>query len=220
MIAPCVSLLRELATKMREMLGSELGTRHAPANLSRDIATLMASLRDHEVYQVKGRVFAEGDGTPVVDVISSGFEQLASGETNPLSDYNTAFTALQTRSRISPLLASELDSTEPSLPDATYLCPRAQSPTASDHGSTGSEGPNSDSDTSVDEPTDFAHMLNEMEMDRETLLRVSAEDVALDMDSDNAAFIFDDSFEADVEDVGYSGDDDFEQSTEFYVDID
>ncbi|KAJ7175659.1 hypothetical protein C8R46DRAFT_1160852 [Mycena filopes] len=81
MVAPCVTALRHLSTSITRILGSDQGTKHEPADPSTDIKLLMKSLAEHDVYKIKGRVFAEGDGTPTPDVIAS----------------NSSPTALQTR---------------------------------------------------------------------------------------------------------------------------
>ncbi|KAJ6521414.1 hypothetical protein B0H10DRAFT_2206174 [Mycena sp. CBHHK59/15] len=64
MVAPCVTALRHLSTSITQILGSDQGTKHEPANLTTDIHLLMKSLAEHSVYQIKGRVFADGDGSP------------------------------------------------------------------------------------------------------------------------------------------------------------
>jgi hypothetical protein len=42
-------------------LGDDIGVQHSPAKLQHDIAVLMDSLEEHEVYEAKGRIFADGD---------------------------------------------------------------------------------------------------------------------------------------------------------------
>ncbi|KAJ7075972.1 hypothetical protein C8R43DRAFT_1143727 [Mycena crocata] len=64
MVAPCVTALCHLSTSISEMLGSQQGTKHEPANLVNDIKLFVASLTEHDVYKVKGCVFAEGDEAP------------------------------------------------------------------------------------------------------------------------------------------------------------
>jgi hypothetical protein len=90
MVAPCVQVLRHLATTMKYQLGVDQGTKHEPADLSRDIATLMASLKDYKVYENLGRVL-DKDDSPVIDVITSGLKQLTEAIANPLNQYNQAF---------------------------------------------------------------------------------------------------------------------------------
>ncbi|KAJ6611846.1 hypothetical protein B0H10DRAFT_2165690 [Mycena sp. CBHHK59/15] len=53
MVSPCISVLCCLSTTITKVLGSDQGTKHQPADLKNDIALLMASLREHDVYQLK-----------------------------------------------------------------------------------------------------------------------------------------------------------------------
>ncbi|KAJ7280067.1 hypothetical protein C8J57DRAFT_1464500 [Mycena rebaudengoi] len=118
MVAPCVTALRHLSTSIINILGSDQGTKHAPADLVTDIEVLMESLAEHEVYEIKGRVFAEGDGAPTPDVITAGIHQLTDSTSNPLTEYNTSFQKLQARCRLKPLVESWDDGsiTSPSPP--------------------------------------------------------------------------------------------------------
>ncbi|KAJ7772439.1 hypothetical protein B0H16DRAFT_1451515 [Mycena metata] len=109
MVAPCVTALRHLSISIINILGSDQGTKHAPPDLSTDIELLMNSLTEHEVYQIKGRVFAEGDGSPTPDVITVGIQQLTDSASNPLTEYNAAFLKLQARRRLRPLVSSWSD---------------------------------------------------------------------------------------------------------------
>jgi hypothetical protein len=78
--------------------------KHEPADLSTDIVLLMKSLADNSVYQIKGCVFAEGDGMPTLDVITIGIQQLLDSSSNPLIEYNSAFIKLQACHRLVPLV--------------------------------------------------------------------------------------------------------------------
>ncbi|KAK1220264.1 hypothetical protein PQX77_017000 [Marasmius sp. AFHP31] len=99
MICPCISTLRKLANNMANTVGeASQGTRHAAADLSNDIDTIMGSLEHHQVYQIiQGRVL-DNDDPPVKDVISEGITQLS----GPLREYNAAFKSLQARRRQEP----------------------------------------------------------------------------------------------------------------------
>ncbi|KAJ7795220.1 hypothetical protein B0H14DRAFT_3555239 [Mycena olivaceomarginata] len=165
MISPCISVLRRLSTTIRQVLGSDQGVKHQPADLKEDISMLMASLAEHEVYQLKGRVFAEGDGSPTPDVIA-------------VVEYNKTFKQLQSRLRVRPLVGSwpESDSAAPSAPaptpdvPRTIIAPRQEIPP-----------PDFDdlaSESSADDPED----METAEDDEPTLTRNTAADVALDMD--------------------------------------
>ena len=84
-IAPCVDVLWQLSKNFNDILGADQGTRHAPADLTEDIATLMESLDENDVYRVqKGRVLDEDDEA-VKDVIMVGLQNLIEGNKNPLS---------------------------------------------------------------------------------------------------------------------------------------
>ena len=103
-IGPCIEILRNLARNFNDILGTDVGKRHAPPNLTNDIETLMDSLEDYGVYKIqKGRVL--GDGTQsrqVPDVVAIGLKNLTDpgGTKSPLSEYNDAFQRLQRRRRM------------------------------------------------------------------------------------------------------------------------
>ncbi|KAJ7803922.1 hypothetical protein B0H14DRAFT_3091919 [Mycena olivaceomarginata] len=124
MISPCISVLRRLSTTIRQVLGSDQGVKHEPADLKEDISMLMVSLAEHEVYQVKGCVFADGSPTP--DVIAVGAQQLTDSTSNPLVEYNKTFKQLQSHLRVRPLVGSwpESNSAAPSAPAPTPDVPR------------------------------------------------------------------------------------------------
>jgi len=78
--------------------------RHAPADLTDDIHTLMESLDENNVYRTqKGRIL-DDDDEPVKDVIKVGLQNLTEGNKNPLSEYNEAFQNLQARRRMKPVV--------------------------------------------------------------------------------------------------------------------
>ncbi|KAK6972268.1 hypothetical protein R3P38DRAFT_2812403 [Favolaschia claudopus] len=190
MISPCISVLRRLSTSIRQILGSDQGTKHEPANLKEDISLLMASLKEHAVYEVKGRVFAEGDGSPTPDVIAVGAQQLTDGASNPLTEYNTTFTRLQCRLRLKPLVGTWDESDTPIIADAE-IPSQGQNLVVDLHNeqtSEGSEGEASDSEGAEEQPSALQQL---MEDDNEpTLTRDTAADVSLDMDTANDDFLF------------------------------
>ncbi|KDQ51992.1 hypothetical protein JAAARDRAFT_62157 [Jaapia argillacea MUCL 33604] len=107
MIAPCITLLRDLAHKMHALLGDDQGTKHEPMDLTRDIPILMISLKDHAVYVKKdGQTFEDPLDKPVVDAMTSGIESLVNGNTSPLLEYNKSFQYLQARRHMKPLIGS------------------------------------------------------------------------------------------------------------------
>ena len=102
-MAPCIDVLRQLSKNFNDILGADQGTRHAPANLTEDITTLIESLDENKVYRIeKGRVL-DDDDEPIKDVIAFGLQNLVEGKKNPLSDYNEAFRNLQARRRMKPV---------------------------------------------------------------------------------------------------------------------
>lgn len=194
-IGPCVDVLRELARSFNDILGADQGTRHAPADLSDDIQTLMDSLDEHNVYRIqRGRVLKDDDGAPVKDSITTGLQSLTSGNKNPLSDYNDAFSLLQARRKIVPVSAqAEAMSHTPEGSEAA----ETQMDTSIDldfsHGpmpEAGSEGDlfldsvPEDHIIEEDRIGEVARIIEDLEngIIDPTLARVGAEDVALDMD--------------------------------------
>ncbi|KAJ7853799.1 hypothetical protein B0H14DRAFT_2197464, partial [Mycena olivaceomarginata] len=103
MVSPCISVLRRLSTMITKVLGSDQGNKHHPADLKNDISLLMASLREHNVYEIKNRVFAKDDGSATPDVILVGAQQLIDSSSNPLTEYNIMFKRLQSRRHLQPL---------------------------------------------------------------------------------------------------------------------
>lgn len=130
MVAPTVDVLRRLATSIHDEIGSRQGSKHSNPDLSKDIAKLMASLDDLDVYRYKeGRVL-DDDEMPVPDAISVGLASLSHGSgSNPLSDFNFQFATACARRRLlpvssllpfleldNPLSDERLGGTGPSLP--------------------------------------------------------------------------------------------------------
>ncbi|KAJ7899556.1 hypothetical protein B0H14DRAFT_3104529 [Mycena olivaceomarginata] len=206
MVAPCVTALRHLSTSIINILGSDQGTKHAPTNLSADIELLMGSLAEHEVYEIKGRVFADGDGSPTPDVITDGIQQITDNTSNPLTEYNAALC-------LRPLVSTWSDVPE-STPEATSSVPPplpsdppgssvpfVLSPAdvemsdvddeTSENGSHGSVDPDEELLTAFERTMD--------EVDEPTLTRDNAADVALDMDGGDTGFIFNSQLDMDTE---------------------
>lgn len=109
MITPCVNVLRQLAKTINEILGYDQGLRHATVDISKDIASLMVSLDDRNVYQLtRGRKLDEDQ--LVIDVVALGLEALTTGHHNPLHEYNETFEQYQKRRRMSPV---DINNTSP-----------------------------------------------------------------------------------------------------------
>lgn len=200
MIAPCVNVLRQLALNFKQMLGTDMGTAHHPMDLTCDLPDLMDSLEEHEVYMYKKGRYLDDDDMPVRDTISVGLNELISGRSNPLTDYNQAFSRLQARRRLTPLVGAEpLKLASPNIPSS----PTAPSPTQlpfllssdpvmtliNDIHNTASTSDNEESD---DEDTEeLGEFLQGFEEDADlepTLQLESAADVSLEMDAEDLGF--------------------------------
>ncbi|KAJ7804261.1 hypothetical protein B0H14DRAFT_3091849 [Mycena olivaceomarginata] len=209
MVSSYISVLCRLSTMITKVLSSDQGNKHHPADLKNDILLLMASLREHNVYEIKNCVFAKDDGSATPDVILVGAQQLIDSSLNPLTEYSTMFKRLQSRRRLQPLMGSWSESTSAS----EHVAPAADiplltselavhSPSDSDHNgnSSGSEDDNdcwNVDDQAVQQLSDFERTLDGD--DEPALTRNTAADVALDMDGDEDRFLFaisdpDDSF--------------------------
>ncbi|KAH6894809.1 hypothetical protein BKA70DRAFT_1532521 [Coprinopsis sp. MPI-PUGE-AT-0042] len=175
MISPCIYALRHLATAMKQVLGTDLGTRHAPVDLSRDIAVLMNSLREHGVYSTnKGRKL-DNDDEPAVDVMSAGLNSLLEG--TALDDYNTTFTKVQQRRHNIPIVDDDdtcsqatSDTNEPpTLPASITPQPVEES--------------KNDIDDIFDEDSERNEIDDALDLEEHTLELLTLEDIAFDMDS-------------------------------------
>ncbi|KAJ7466949.1 hypothetical protein FB451DRAFT_1401804 [Mycena latifolia] len=98
LISPCVDILRQLATKINTDLGARQGSKHASPDLQEDIAVLMDSLSEHEVYVEKDGRVLDDDEQPAPDTLSVGLAALTHGSsTTPLDDFNQQFEILRQR---------------------------------------------------------------------------------------------------------------------------
>ncbi|KAF5322177.1 hypothetical protein D9619_001073 [Psilocybe cf. subviscida] len=124
MVAPTVDILRRLSKQFNDILGVDQGTKHAPAELSKDIISLMDNLKENKVYQLtEGRVFE--DKTQLAkDVVAVGLDALSYSEQNPLQDYNNSFRRLQRKRQTTPVPIPRTNDTSP---------PNSPSPTTSPH---------------------------------------------------------------------------------------
>ncbi|KAJ6629084.1 hypothetical protein B0H10DRAFT_2160566 [Mycena sp. CBHHK59/15] len=190
MIAPCISVLRRLSTTIRQVLGSDQGSKHEPTDLKEDIVLLMDSLAEHEVYQ--------GDDSPTPDVVSVEVQQLTDSSANPLTEYNTMFTRLQSQLHLKPLVSrwSECEpmaSAGPLQPLATaVLPPSIPDPEAlsqnHDDGATPDNSDDEEDIENVEQPLALEQAMDEE--DEATLTRDTVADVALDMDGSDDGFLF------------------------------
>jgi hypothetical protein len=109
MISPCVEALRQLANVVKNVLGTDIGTKHATPDLSNDIRVLMDSLAEHEVYRFKNGRTLDDNEDSTTDVISVGMDHLMRNTNSPLNDYNKAFRHLKRRRATKPVV----DDTQP-----------------------------------------------------------------------------------------------------------
>ncbi|KAJ7192777.1 hypothetical protein C8J57DRAFT_1657987 [Mycena rebaudengoi] len=211
LISPCVDILRQLATKINMDLGARQGSKHATPDLWEDIAVLMESLDEHDVYTLtEGRVL-DDDEQPVPDIVSDGMAALIHGSAiTPLAEFNAQFNVLRERRRVTPV--SELMSLI-----NTTGSPGAFIPVVGgDDMQTDSEpvvGASSDSALDDDdEPPELVDADNsddaeddneDLFADSPTLTRFNEGDVDLDMDDD----IPDWSLDSDDEDYANSDSD-------------
>ncbi|KAK0437645.1 hypothetical protein EV421DRAFT_1973700 [Armillaria borealis] len=180
MIAPCVGILRDLAAAMRETLGTDIGVRHAPVNLSVDIPILMQNLTEFEVYKIRGHQFEPEDGAMVPNVITAGIHALSSGTDNPLDEYNKSFLHLQARRRLQPIIGERIAG-------PMFVSEgRTMTVDPMEH----QEGRTIDGPAVGDESDVLMELVHALEDDNATLPRLSAEDVALDMDLGDSRFVF------------------------------
>ncbi|KAK0219336.1 hypothetical protein EDD85DRAFT_924132 [Armillaria nabsnona] len=187
MISPCVNILRHFTRSLNSVLGANLGTNHAPPDLMKDIAAIMKSLKQHDVYVIKrGRVL-DDDDAPVKDIIAVGLQQLTHGKTNPLKEYNKEFSHLQARRRLVPVVPVQQTDNDNDEPQPE---PEAAS---------GSDTSASEVDSDIEaEKGELEMLLEELANgnDESSLAQEMQEDVSLDMDGDQ------EDDEADIDDIG------------------
>ncbi|KAJ7131201.1 hypothetical protein C8R44DRAFT_829613 [Mycena epipterygia] len=168
LISPCVDILRSLATRIHTDLGARQGSKHTIPNLEEDIAALMDSLDEQDVYTLQhGRVL-DDDEKPVPDILSVGMAALTHGaSTTPLAEFNQQFEILRARCGLTPVA------------DLLSLLDRDSSP-LDESPAQGFPSP----------PVDSAAGGNERQLDAgddlflasPTLMHLTAADVSLDMD--------------------------------------
>ncbi|PPR02988.1 hypothetical protein CVT24_012182, partial [Panaeolus cyanescens] len=189
-ISPCVDALRRLASTMKKVIGTDIGTRHAPPDLTRDIKVLMKSLDDHRVYSVVAGRRLDDDDPPVVDIISEGMAKTW-GE-SVIADFNRGFVKLQERRRMRPVVGAANTSNSPHLTHPQHSPPSSNHSSPAPSLSRQSESladPFEDDvgDAACGEDEDDLLRLHESseteENEEETLTLSSLDDVALDMDN-------------------------------------
>ena len=207
-ISPCVDAISDLQKTLNDTLGGDQGMRHAPPDLRADIASLMGSLDEHNIYRIEnGRIL--GDEEIVKDVITLGLQNLTSGQKGPLSEYNAAFRRLQKRRKMKPVTASALENpalhldTLPTPHPSPVPPPQIQTPVplcGEDEFEEVDDEPKGEAEQILE---DIANGVVE-----ETLPRLGPEDVELDMDvimveEDEVVESEDDEYEEEDGDLGW-----------------
>ncbi|KAJ7114691.1 hypothetical protein C8R44DRAFT_880777 [Mycena epipterygia] len=209
LISPCVDILRSLATRIHTDLGARQGSKHTIPNLEEDIAALMDSLNEHDVYTLQhGRVL-DDDEKPVPDILSVGMAALTHGaSTTPLAEFNQQFEILRARRGLTPVadLLSLLDRDSSPLDES----PAQGFPSPPVDSAAGGNVPDNAladivrADTpDSDEEERQLDAGDDLFLASPTLMRLTAADVSLDMD------VCDWSLDSDDEESEYeeSGDD-------------
>jgi hypothetical protein len=189
MISPCIDVLHHLSKMMHNILGSDQGVKHEPANLKNDIHDLMRSLNDHDVYTLKVGRKLDDDDLPVTDIITTGLQQLTDSAHNPIDEYNQAFQQLQARRKLRAIIGESAPNSGNAIPTSLRDSPpilqyTTPSPATalSDTGDDGFESGEEDDDDDVGEVEEY---MDDMGDSEPTLHRETAEDVSLDMDADD-----------------------------------
>lgn len=167
------------------MLGADIGTAHHPMNLSVDIPDLMASLDDHEVYSYKKGRYLDEDDNIVQDIITTGLNDLITGTSSPLNEYNKAFAQLQSRRRMLPLVGSEpttvlqsMTFTPEPVVTTTLVTASTLEPNESENNESSEEG--------EEEEEDILEYMQAFKDGGEPILSLeSMADVSLDMDEED-----------------------------------
>ncbi|KAI0349126.1 hypothetical protein OH77DRAFT_1415529, partial [Trametes cingulata] len=163
MIAPCVDILRRLATQINAELGGRQGVKHTSPDLERDIQIPIECPEENRVYTVEpGRVVDDGPKACVPNAVGLGWTQLA----GPLLEFNAQLKRLQRRCFMTPLLGSAYTSARPTgpteqsisrpslaQPATTALSPRHTGPTAGERDNDSTVPVVSDSTALVDAVT-------------------------------------------------------------------
>jgi|SRR5882762_105363 len=198
MVSPCVDVLRNLANRINEDLGTRQGKKHSSPDTKKDIEILMASLSKHEVYIEKEGRTLDPDEMPVPDAISVGLADLT--HSSALADYNAQFERNRERRRLIPISTLlNISSNSNVLPSQTDTHPPNHTPNADiilhTPGSTSPnitavvqhvtvEFPDSVAESSDNDGSDFGEdNIMKDDLKPTSLLLESEADVAMDMDT-------------------------------------
>ena len=175
---------------MNKLLGSDQGTAHKPTNLAEDIADLMVSLDEHDIYTLnKGRRL-DNDDPPVTNIITMGLQILTDTNKGPIDDYNETFRQLQARCQLTPIVGpadiiSKLFAIQNTHTVLAAPITHHQPLTASTQANVTptEDREESKSKDSDEEQGEAAQVMEDDKEDEPLLRRETAGDVALDMDA-------------------------------------
>ena len=183
----------------------------------------MDSLNENNIYHLqKGRVLGEDTSSAVKDVILVGLHSLTEGEKTPLTEYNEAVQHLQRRCSMMSVAEQKLrfqplsEPTAPATPNPpTNLSPPLENPAATPGEDDGEdmlvdESVEREPEEASEEPNKIKRILDELAdgIPEPTLIRLSEEDVTLDMDEVVVDVIDEEDSESS------DGDEDSEESSE------
>ncbi|KAK0467468.1 hypothetical protein IW261DRAFT_1553871 [Armillaria novae-zelandiae] len=97
------------SNSLNSVLGTNQEARHCPPDLSKDIAAIMKSLKEHKVYTIKRGQILHSDDPPTKDIISVSLKELTDSTSNPLRDYNKEFGRLQAMQHLIPVVIDPTD---------------------------------------------------------------------------------------------------------------
>jgi len=178
-------------------LGASQGKKHSTPDLTKDIDTLMASLKLHKVYVYsEGRVL-DDDEKPATDIISVGLATLTHGSgSNTLDEFNAQFNQARERCRIKPVSEllhrldqpAEVSTSSPSMitiaPPTPCHITLTTSTNAADSGAPSRDPAGvEDMETHSDSEEEALEDEDEFGEDEPTLTRDDEGDVVFDMDT-------------------------------------
>lgn len=165
---------------------------HAEVDLSADIRSLMDSLTEYKVYIIHlGRILSNDEIAK--EVIGLGLRNLTAGTNSPLSDFNANGEKLQKRRGMKPVTISSNQGSEgqlPTIPSPSVTTSQSQSSRSAIYSEQDITAvPDAAEVVEIDEggvdldQTELEGILEDLDQgDEPTLLRLTEEDVAYNMD--------------------------------------
>ncbi|PPQ84998.1 hypothetical protein CVT26_007521 [Gymnopilus dilepis] len=201
LVSPAVNILRKLSTKINNELGAKQGSKHKIPDLQKDIAILMAILKEHAFYTIEYGHVVDVRDRAVPDVIANSMNSLntcENGENLPPSSTRKLSPAGEDDQM--PLVLSE-PSTESQASNVGTNSPAEEEEDSEESNS---------ADASQDD-LDPDLLLESQLIASPTLERLDEDDVALDMDD----WVLDGESDEDITD-----DSEEEEGEEGEVDVD